>query len=38
MQLTRLDEDGNVVYDDENNPVTMPKVVVNDDETTSEDE
>ena len=38
MQLTKLDEDGNVVYDDEDNPVTMPKVVVNEDETTSEDE
>jgi hypothetical protein len=39
MQLTKLDEDGNVVYDDEDNPVTMPRVVVNDDEeTTSEDE
>ena len=39
MQLTRLDEDGNIVYDEEDNPVTMPRVVVNDDEeTTSEDE
>jgi hypothetical protein len=38
MQLTKLDEDGNVVYDDENNPVTMPRVVVNEDETTSEEE
>ena len=37
MQLTRLDEDGNVVYDEENNPVTMPRVVVNEDETTSEE-
>ena len=29
--------DGNVVYDEENNPVTMPRVVVNEDETTSEE-
>ena len=38
MQLTRLDEDGNVVYDDENNPVIMPRVVVNDDEETNSEE
>ncbi len=38
MQLTKLDDEGQVVKDDEGKPVRMPKVVIEDDATTDEEE
>ena len=38
MQLTKLDDEGQVVKDEEGNPVRMPKVVIEDDTTTDEEE
>jgi hypothetical protein len=38
MQLTKLDDEGQVVKDEEGNPVRMPKVVIEDDATTDEEE
>ena len=32
MQLTKLDDEGQVVKDEEGNPVRMPKVVINNEE------
>jgi hypothetical protein len=38
MQLTKLDDEGQVVKDDDGKPVRMPKVVIEDDATTDEEE
>jgi len=38
MQLTKLDDEGQVVKDDEGKPVRMPRVVIEDDTTTDEEE